>query len=387
VRFSFVTLLNAEATARLDTLARAGSGAVQFEPGGFVLTQRSFGGFSLYTESEGLEWFDRSGQLRARRGQTLSPTRALRLGAESFQSPGRAVKTYTITLRDFRGTPRGFVRATELYNASSDPVRALDRGFVAGAILALLAGAFGGSMLARASLRQIEESYQRLRQFTADASHELRGPLAALAGTASVAVREAPELSERTRSRLEDIATFSGEMRRLIDDLLILARSDQSMERELFIVEIDAIMDSIQSRFAEAAAEHDLRLRFEGPTGREIYGNPDQIERIIANIVENAIRYTRAGGAIAVSWTLDAHRVEIVVRDTGIGIAQANLERIFDRFWRIDLARQADRGTGLGLAIARALARRHGGDVTVVSDEGKGSTFTLSLPRRPPSLK
>jgi two-component system sensor histidine kinase SenX3 len=146
-------------------------------------------------------------------------------------------------------------------------------------------------------------------------------------------------------------------------------------------------MDSIQSRFAEAAAEHDLRLRFEGPTGREIYGNPDQIERIIANIVENAIRYTRAGGAIAVSWTLDAHRVEIVVRDTGIGIAQANLERIFDRFWRIDLARQADRGTGLGLAIARALARRHGGDVTVVSDEGKGSTFTLSLPRRPPSLK
>ncbi|HXM08090.1 MAG TPA: HAMP domain-containing sensor histidine kinase, partial [Candidatus Acidoferrum sp.] len=229
--------------------------------------------------------------------------------------------------------------------------------------------------------------YQRLRQFTADASHELRGPLAALAGTASVAVREAPELSEQTRSRFEDISIVAGEMRRLIDDLLILARSDQSMERELFIVEIDAIMVSIQLRYADAAIEKGLRLQFTGPTGQEIYGNPEQIERIVANLVENAIRYTRAGGAIAVSWTLDPHRVEIVVRDTGIGIAQRNLKRIFDRFWRVDLARQADRGTGLGLPIAQALARRHGGDVTVVSEEAEGSTFTISLPRRPPSLK
>jgi OmpR-family two-component system manganese-sensing sensor histidine kinase len=386
VRFSFVTILNAEATARLDILARAGTAAVEFDADGYVLTPLSFGGFSLRPGSEGLEWFDLNGRLKARRGETALPTRLLGKGAEAFDGPGGDFKTYTIALRDQGGMDRGFVRATEVYNVSQDPIRALDRGLVAGAIFALLAGAFGGTMLARSSLAQIEESYERLRQFTADASHELRGPLAALAGTASVAVREAPDLAPLTRSRLEDIAMFSGQMRQLIDDLLILARADQSMERELFVVEIDRLVASIKARVAHIAAARNIRLRFAGPANVEIYGNPDQIERIVANLVENAIRYTAPGGAVAVSWMLDQHRMQIMVRDTGVGIEAQHLERIFDRFWRVDGTRQPNGGTGLGLAIVRALARRHGGDVTVVSDLSEGSTFTLSLPLRPPSL-
>jgi two-component system, OmpR family, manganese sensing sensor histidine kinase len=386
VRFSFVAILNAETTARLNTLARAGTAAVQFEHNGYEVTEVSLGGFSLHSESEGLEWFDRLGRLQAHRGQTLVPPRPPHQGAERFQSPAGVLATYTLSLHDTHGIERGFVRATEVYNGSSDPARALDRGLVAGAILALVAGAFGGTLLARSSVARIEESHERLRQFTADAAHELRSPLAALAGTASVAIREAPELSALTRSRLEDIGKFSQQMRRLIDDLLILARADQSMEHELFVVNIGEVIANVSTRFAQPAFAQGVRLEFAGPPDLEIYGNPDQIERIVANLVENAIRHTAPGGSVTVSWTADQHRMQIAVRDTGAGIAPQYLERVFDRFWQADSTRGAESGSGLGLAIARALARRHGGDVSPASELERGSTFTLSLPRRPPAL-
>lgn len=387
VRFSFVAILSAETTARLNTLARAGTAAVQFDRTGYDVNEASFGGFSLHAESEGLEWFDREGRLQAHRGQTLTPSQPPRRGAERFDGPNGVLATYTLPLLDLRGKERGFVRATEVYNPSADPVRALDRGLVTGAILALLAGAFGGALLARSSVARIEESYERLRQFTADASHELRAPLTALAGTASVAVREAPELSSRTRARLDDIATFAQQMRRLIDDLLILARADRSMEHELFLVDIDEVVANLAIRFAQSAADQNVRLEFSGPAHLEVYGNPDQLERIVANLVENAIRYTPPGGAVEVTWTADQRRMLIAVRDTGVGIAPQFFERVFDRFWRADGARRADSGSGLGLAIARTLARRHGGDLSLASERDKGSTFTVSLPRRPPSLR
>jgi two-component system, OmpR family, manganese sensing sensor histidine kinase len=386
VRFSFVAILNAETTARLSTLARAGTAAVQFERTGYEVNEVSFGGFSLNAESEGLEWFDRDGRLQAHRGQTPTAAHPPTQGAESFTGPNGMLATYTISLLDLRGNERGFVRATEVVNPSADPVRALDRGLITGALLALLAGALGGALFARSSVARIEESYDRLRQFTADASHELRAPLTALAGTASVAVREAPELSPHTRSRLDDIATFAQQMRRLIDDLLILARADQSMEHELFLVDIDEVIANLTTRFAQRAAEQNVRLEYSGPSHLEVYGNPDQLERIVANLVENAIRYTPAGGAVDVTWSADQRRMLITVRDTGVGVAPEFIERVFDRFWRADGSRRPDSGSGLGLAIARALARRHGGDLSLTSELYKGSTFTVSLPRRPPSL-
>jgi signal transduction histidine kinase len=358
VRFSFVTILGAEENARLNTLARAGTAAVQFEAGGYVVNEKTFGGFTLRAESEGLEWFDPRGRLRARRGQTPAALLPPREGAERFVSPAAVLATYTIVLRDPAGRNRGLVRATEVYNPAGDPALALDRGLLAGAILALLAATVGGTLLARSSVARVEESYERLREFTADASHELRGPLAALAGTASVAVREAPDLAATTRARLEGIAALAQQMRRLIDDLLILARADQSMERELYAMNVRDVVEAVRARHDEAARAKAVRLAGSGPPELELYGNPDQIERIIANLVENAIRHTAPAGNVEIVWSAGQQRIQIVVSDDGTGIAREHQSRVFDRFWQGDAARGAQSGSGLGLAIARALARR-----------------------------
>ncbi len=235
-------------------------------------------------------------------------------------------------------------------------------------------------------MARAEEGYERLREFIADASHELRSPLSALAGTASVALREAPDLVDPTRSRLESISSRTQHMRRLVDDLLVLARAERTMEHELFIVDLDTLFADVRARYRHIADERGIQLEFAGASGIEVYGNPDQIERIVANLVENALRYTACGGRVTIAWTADPVRLQIAIEDNGSGIAPDDIKRVFDRFWRGDAARTPDRGTGLGLAIALALARRHGGDIVAASKLGKGSTFTLTLPRRPPSL-
>lgn len=117
--------------------------------------------------------------------------------------------------------------------------------------------------------------------------------------------------------------------------------------------------------------------------GEAIYGNPEQVERLIANLVENAICYTNESGTVEVEATSYASGVQVEVRDTGIGIAPDHVPYIFDRFWRADPVRGPYGSNGLGLSIALALARRHGGDLSVKTSLGAGSTFTLTLPRRP----
>jgi signal transduction histidine kinase len=386
VRVLFATLLHSETSARLNTLARAGTAAVLFTPTSFRVDAESFGGFSVREDSEGLEWFDAGGKLISRRGETPRPPSPPVEGTLRVASDRGVLDTYTLKMHDPQGVNRGYVRASEVYNPAADPERVLERGLIAGAALALIVGALGGTLLARAAVTRAEVTYDRLRQFTADASHELRGPLAALASTASVAVREAPELSELTRGRLEVISSLSGHMRRLVDDLLILARADRSMQYELFAVDLDQVFGNVRARYGHEAEQRAVSLTFSLPANLEIYGNPDQIERIVANLVENAVRHSAPGANVGVSCGADQSRAFVRVADTGRGIAPQNLERIFDRFWRGDSARAPERGTGLGLAIARALARRHGGDVLVESEIGRGSTFTLELPLRPPSL-
>ncbi|HTW85771.1 MAG TPA: HAMP domain-containing sensor histidine kinase [Candidatus Sulfotelmatobacter sp.] len=387
LRFVFFETLQTQITARLDTLARAGTASVTFTPHGFIVDQESLGGFSVVPRTEGLQWYDETEHLVATRGLVppgpLAPTE----GRETFHIAGGTLDTYTVELEvPGTGRSRGWVRASESEDTLTASSKALDIAIASGALLAIIVGAYGGSRLARVAVERDEASMSRLREFTADAAHELRAPVSALAGTADVALREEPDLPLRTQRRLHAIHEIADDMRRLVDDLLILARATQSLEREIFVIDLRDMLDRLQGRFTKPARERDIAFRIAPSDPMRIYGNPDQIERIVANLVDNAIKYTERGGSVAIACASDETRLWITVRDSGIGIAPEHRERVFDRFWRADPARASESGTGLGLAIARALARRHGGDIAVVSELGRGSTFTLTLPRRPPAL-
>jgi OmpR-family two-component system manganese-sensing sensor histidine kinase len=386
VRFSVLTTLDVQTTSRLVTLARAGTAAIAFTRTGYVLNEGSFGGFSVREHSEGLQWFDTRKRLVASRGLVPMHPIAPALGRRSFPITGGAIETDTIVLEDGEGTLRGYVRASESDASWRDTQRALDLGLFVGSLIALVAAAAGGALLSRSFVSQTEDHLRHLSEFITDASHELRSPLAALASTASVAVREAPDLPEPTRARLATMNDLTASMRRLVDDLLILARARQSIERELFIVNVRELFENIDQRFRPLAEAKSIDLRIGSSWSERIYGNPAQVERVVANLVENAIRYTEPNGTVEISCSSDASQLRINVRDTGIGIAPEHQRRIFERFWRVDAARSSDGGTGLGLAIAQALARRHGGAIAVTSRLRAGSTFALTLPLRPPFL-
>ena len=193
------------------------------------------------------------------------------------------------------------------------------------------------------------------------------------------------EILIHDRSRFESIADAAAQMSRLTNDLLLLAGADRSLEFELFAVDLGEVLNKLVGRFDSRFSEAGIALDLPRGSAATIYGNPDQIERIVANLLENALRYTPAGGRVSIESEHDQAAVLVTVRDTGIGIAPDHLDRIFERFWRADPARSSG-GSGLGLAIARALARRHGGDVTVKSRLGFGSEFVASFPLRPTRL-
>jgi heavy metal sensor kinase len=244
-----------------------------------------------------------------------------------------------------------------------------------------------------AMLDRLQASFRAQERFVADASHELRTPLTAVRGNVDVLLRQA-RLGGRSldptdlTSALDDIRRESDRMRRLLDDLLLLARADAdsgkesagtaAMRRER--VQLDEIAaEAVRS--AEALASGQV-LELEAPRGVEVPGDPDRLRQLVMILLDNAIRHTPPGGRIrvAVAATADG-QARIAVRDEGEGIAPEHLPHLFQRFYRADGARgRASGGTGLGLAIAQAICRAHGGEISVTSAPGQGATFLVTLP-------
>jgi two-component system OmpR family sensor kinase len=242
-----------------------------------------------------------------------------------------------------------------------------------------------------AMLDRLQASFRAQERFVADASHELRTPLTAIRGNVDVLSRQARARNRAITSSdlgpaLEDIRHESDRMRRLLDDLLLLARSDSGHEadtkaaQQYTSVRLDQIAaESLRS--AGALADGQV-LELEAPRGVEIAGDRDRLYQLLMILLDNAIRHTPFGGCVRVAVAATADGVaRIAVRDEGEGIASEHLPHIFERFYRADGARgRSSGGTGLGLAIARAIVLAHGGEISVSSAPGRGSTFLVTLP-------
>ncbi|MGM0386533.1 MAG: sensor histidine kinase [Actinomycetota bacterium] len=220
------------------------------------------------------------------------------------------------------------------------------------------------------------------RDFVANVSHELKTPVGAISLLAETVAESADEP--------EAVAHFSGQMKReaarlatLVQEIIDLSRlqePDALVNPEL--VAVDDVVDEALDRARVAAESHGISLMRGGEAGLRVYGDQALLTTAVRNLLDNAIRYSPGGGRVSVGVKAVDGMVRVAVVDQGMGIPQEAQSRVFERFYRVDEARsRATGGTGLGLSIVKHIAADHGGEVTLWSKEGRGSTFTLVIPQ------
>ncbi len=296
----------------------------------------------------------------------------------------------------------GYLRVSHPWFEVTRPIRKLVLDLSLGIAIMITCGAVIGWLLSGIAIEPVKESYQQLRQFTADASHELRNPIAMIQTNVQMAIAY-PDPDQRQQN-LKVIERLTQRLGRLVNDLLFLARSDSGvLQAEFELIPLDALLlEVIEEQRASCRQEKiELQLDILGEAATEepykIFGDWDQMARLFTNLIGNAIAYAFPGDwgdkpkQITVTMALKEKTgrttgeiLQVTVKDNGIGIPADNLPNIFDRFYRLDPARtnpgESSTGSGLGLAIAAAIAKNHKGKITVESKD-QGTTFSVSLPR------
>lgn len=238
--------------------------------------------------------------------------------------------------------------------------------------------------LAGLAMQPIYQSYRQIQQFTADAAHELRTPLAATQAT----IESAHSISNLDEKEIQEILeTIARQNRRLIQlvaDLLLLARLEQQVTQKKFqLCCLDDMISDLVEEFAALAISKSVNITADIRVNNslKVMGNEEQLYRLVSNLIINAIQYTPAGGEVKVILDTFDNQALIQIQDTGIGIAHSEQKHIFDRFYRVNSDRSRHTGgSGLGLAIAKAIIQSHKGSIQLQSELNKGSTFTIKLP-------
>jgi heavy metal sensor kinase len=231
-------------------------------------------------------------------------------------------------------------------------------------------------------LDRIETSFKSIRQFTADASHELRAPMTLIHAAADFSLRR-----DRSKEELQDamgrILRESKRTTALVDDLLLIARSDSDQAAfERNSIDLSSMLNDVSTQASTLAQAKHIKIVPKIPNQAVVIaGDELSIRRLFMALVDNAVKYTPEHGTVWIHLDIENKQAVIQIRDTGLGISNDDLPRVFDRFWRADKVRSRDEGgTGLGLAIAKGITERHGGTLRVESQLGHGSTFSVRLP-------
>lgn len=254
---------------------------------------------------------------------------------------------------------------------------------VGGLPLALGLVSIAGWWLSRLAMGPIYRSYQWQQQFTANAAHELRSPLASLLATVEAMQRLPPDSSQALNTLLQSLERQGRRLSQLVADLLLLSRLEQDAPSDdVQCCCLNDVVADLAEEFLERAMALGVRLDQRLPEVEiHVAGHEPQLYRLFSNLLANAMQYTPAGGTVELSLDVEEGMAIVAVRDTGIGIPPEAQARVFERFYRVDSARARNSGgTGLGLAIARAIVQCHRGQLQLDSHSGEGSVFTVLLP-------
>ena len=336
--------------------------------------------------NQSVEWFDANGQLWGRAGKHL-PSRPLVAKFYIFQQGhirSLTIPMYSPRLGETRQQLQGYVRVSESTQAVETELGFLRWRLGLVGIIALTLTGIGGLWQCFQSLKLIEQSFQKLKQFTADASHELRSPLTVMTTVVEVMQSHPERIHSADVKKLAALASATEQMTRLLEDLLLLARTDAASATpvvESISISLDEVLEDLIDSLSPQAQAKEITLKSDLPYGVFVKGNPAQLRRLFSNLLENALQYTPDGGVVTVSIVRRDRFVTVCVEDTGTGIAPEHILLLFDRFFRAEKARsQREAGLGLGLAIAQSLAHQHGGEITVSSRLGVGTCFRVRLP-------
>lgn len=228
---------------------------------------------------------------------------------------------------------------------------------------------------------RIEATFASQRRFTADAAHELRTPLTALGGSLEVLMRGSKDDPEAMNRLIQGMHREMLRLGRLAEQLLDMSRLEAPMAMNYEDVHLAKFFEEFSSQAGHLASERSLVLE-EGPPDTKLHADPDTVKQALFNLTDNAAQHTSPGGKINLGWREKNGSVEVWVADDGEGIPPDDIAHIFEPFYRGDRSRSRRRGgTGLGLALVKNIAESHGGKVRVESEEGKGSRFTIAVPK------
>jgi len=381
VRVAFARSLTEQITDKLIAIGKGAAANVELEKGRLTL-ESDFRPQNLIAHYQALQWFDTQGNLITQQGQTVLTLPLIPNKMVQIQIDNVPIQAVTVPIiQSDNGELVGYVRVSQSLEEFHETLQKLDWGLGGGIIITLVLSSIGGILLTRQAMQPIEESFERLKQFTADASHELRSPLMAIKINAELPLEYPEEIGPKDAEKFQAIASASNQMTRLTEDLLLLARTDKVANHNKDTINLTSILENLVQLYKPQAEAKQINFTSQFIGNLQLIGDSVQLTRLFTNLVENALYYTPSGGVVEIKTSRVGSQLYVNVEDTGVGIAPEHIHKVFERFWRADQSRSYWLGgSGLGLAIAQAIAQNHGGLISVTSQLGVGSCFTVRLP-------
>lgn len=386
--FSSVTHnTDSEKRQRLSVLTDALIGSIEppdeGEPDDVIPDLMILHGSNDQTGELTLQWFDAKQQLLAKKGLLTISVPFDKTATFQTQKPQHALLLTRPVERN--GRLIGYLRVGISLADSDNYKRHLLIGLGSGTALALIVSGIAVLWLVRQALKPVEVSIQKLTEFSGDASHELKGPIMAIKTNGAVILKYSDGISDTHRKNIEMMLDAANQMSRIITDLLSLAESDHELsERVLAPVNVAELLDEVSDDLKVLAASKDIKIECAVDNSTlSIAVRKQDLKLILGNVSKNAIAYSKIGASISVHACRIGNRIQFEIRDTGIGISEEDLPRIFDRFWRSDKARSyTSGGNGLGLSIVKSIVDRYQGVITVKSKLGEGTSVLITFHQR-----